>query len=255
MKLRLPLLLFIVFSFVAATRADSYSFKDPFIQTGPFNSTGKISLENVNGDIDVRTWDKNEIRIEGEKSAKTEEELKAVDLRMDVSESRAAIKVRLPKRSGSWFSDSTIRASVRFTLTVPTAAVLEKIETVNSSITIDGVHGAVHASSVNGGIRAIGLGADAQLHTVNGSVHASFTTVRPDQQLTFKTVNGGVRVNLPKDAGLQLRAFVANGHVDCDFPLTLGGKYQGHSITGTIGDGRALLIAEAVNGGVAIERQ
>jgi len=58
MKLRLPVLLVLVFSFVAATRADSYSFKDPFIQTGPFNSTGKISLENVNGDIDVRTWDK-----------------------------------------------------------------------------------------------------------------------------------------------------------------------------------------------------
>jgi len=49
MKLRLPVLLVLVFSFVAATRADSYSFKDPFIQTGPFNSTGKISLEMSTG--------------------------------------------------------------------------------------------------------------------------------------------------------------------------------------------------------------
>ena len=128
MKLRLVAILATSLIAVAFARADDYSFKEPFKRTGAFSATGAITLENVNGDIDIRTWDKNEILIEGEKSAKTEEELKAVDLAMDVSESHAAIKVRLPKRSGGWFSDGTIRASVRFSLTIPAKAILERVD-------------------------------------------------------------------------------------------------------------------------------
>jgi len=239
-------------SIAALARADDYSFKEPFTKTAPFSATGQISLENINGSIDVRTWDKNEIRIEGEKSAKTEEELKLIDLKIDLSESSAAIKVHLPKRTGGFFANN-IRAAVRFTLTVPVNAVLEKIATVNSGVTIDGVRGSVHASSVNGGIRAMDLGADAQLHTVNGSVHASFTSVRPDQQLSFKTVNGAVHVSLPKDAGVKLHASVVNGSIDCDFPLTLAGKSHGRNLAGTIGDGRASLEAGSVNGSIHLE--
>jgi DUF4097 and DUF4098 domain-containing protein YvlB len=252
MKQHLPSLLALVFSLLAAAHAGTYSFNDPFSQTAPFDPAGKISIENVNGDIDIRTWDKNEIRIEGEKSAKTAEELQLIDLKIDVSPTSAAIKIRLPKRTGG---NGNIRASVRFTLTVPVAAVIDKVGTVNSGVTVDGVHGAVDVSTVNGAIRATGLGAAAWLNTVNGSVRVSFTTLQPDQQLSFKTVNGGVTVGLPQDAGLQLRASVVNGHVNCDFPLTLGGKCDGHSLNGTIGDGRASLEAESVNGSVDIERQ
>jgi len=252
MKNRLLCVLAFAFVFAAAAHADDYSFKEPFTRTAPFKASGKVSLENINGEISIRTWDKNEILIEGEKSAKTEEELKLIDLKIDVSENDAAITVRLPKRSGGFFGNS-IRASVRFALTVPVTAVLDKIETVNSGVTIDGVRGSVHASSVNGGIRATGLGADANLRSVNGAVHATFATVQADQQLTFKTVNGSVHVGLPKDAGVKFHASVVNGNIDCDFPLTLGGKVHSRNLAGTIGDGRASREAGSVNGSVHLE--
>jgi len=177
--------------------------------------------------------------------------LKLIDLTIDLTDSHALIKVRLPRRPGGGFINGSIRAAVRFTLTVPATAVIRKIDTVNSAVTLDGLRGPVNASSVNGRIRANALGGDAQLHTVNGSIHANFAKIVADQKLSFETVNGSIAIALPKDAGAALHASVVNGHIDCDFPITLadGGKSH-HSLSGTIGDGRASLSAESVNGSI-----
>lgn len=255
MKLRL--FAAFVTSLVAITpaRADDYSFKEPFTKTGAFSATGIVTLENVNGNVAVRTWDRNEILIEGEKSARTEEELKAIDLAMDVTESRAAIKVRLPKRPGSWFFGNTIRASVRFTLTVPATAALEKIETVNAAVSVDGVRGEAHIATVNGSIRAKDLGGMTRLRTVNGQITAVFGSISARQELALETVNGSVTVALPQEAGVALRTSVVNGHVDCDFPLTLKGSSGRRNLSGTIGDGRASLEVETVNGSIHIEQR
>ncbi len=251
MKLRLFALAALAFSIAALTRADNYDSKETFTRTGAFDANGRVSLENINGDVDIRTWNKNEILIEGEKSAKTDEELKLIDLKIELSGSEATIKVHLPKRPGGFFANN-IRAAVRFKLTVPATAVLEKIASVNSTVTVDGVRGSVRASTVNGSIHTMDLGSAARLATVNGSIHASFNALASGQEISCKTVNGQIHVTLPKDAGFELHSSTVNGGVDCDFPLESGKKRHGHSLSGKIGDGRASLEAETVNGGVHI---
>jgi DUF4097 and DUF4098 domain-containing protein YvlB len=253
MKHRSLALLAVVLLAAVSTRADDYPVKEAFEHRGAFSPTGSLRLENVNGDVEIRTWDRNEILIAGEKRAKTEEELKAIDLRMVVDESKANIKVRLPKRSGRWFAGNTIRAAVRFTITVPTTAVLDGIETVNASVTVGGVRGPVRIETVNGSIRASDLGGNADLETVNGQLTATFARVVAGQQLAFETVNGSVAVVLPADAGVVLRTSVVNGRVNCELPITLttSGK---RSLNGTVGDGRATLHAETVNGSITIKQ-
>lgn len=243
--------LVLALSFAVAAQADDYRFKEAFSRTAPFNPTGEVTLTNVNGDVAIQTWDKNEIRVEGEKSAKTEEELKQIELTIDLTPAKAAIQTHLPRRDGFW-SGGTIRAAVRFTITVPATAVLSKIETVNSSVMIESVRGPVNARTVNGAIHATGLSSDASLHTVNGSVHASFAAVSAGRKIVLKTTNGSIHVAIPKDAGLALSSHTVNGHVDCALPLQLGEKHH-HSLSGTIGDGRATLDADSVNGSVHIE--
>lgn len=253
MKFRLVALTATALFAAALARADQYDSKESFTRTGAFDARGQISLENVNGNVDVRTWDKNEILIEVEKSAKTDEELQLIDLKIDLSESRAAIKVRLPKRPGAFFSASNIRAAVRFKLTVPATASLNKISTVNSSVTLDGLRGAANVSSVNGGVHATHLGGDAKLETVNGAIKADFSAITAGQSLSFKTVNGQIAVRLVKDAGVELHGSVVNGRIDCDFPLQVAGRVRSHNLAGKIGDGRASLNAETVNGSIRLE--
>lgn len=254
MKIRLLALLALALSAVLGVRANDYEFKEPFTQSGAFDPTGTLRVENVNGQITVRTWDKNEILIEGVKSAKSEEELHLIELTMDVSESRAQLKVRLPKRKGGLFGGGSIRASVRFTITVPATAVLDSVETVNSSVHVEGVRGRVHAETVNGSVHATDLGSDASLETVNGSVEASFSAIAAGQKLSFETVNGRIKVRLPQDAGFDLRSEVVNGHIDCDFPIQLSSRGR-RSLNGKVGDGRATIEAESVNGSISIEQR
>lgn len=254
MNFSIPALLAVLFFAHSLARAEDYQFKEPFSRSGAFNANGEITLENVNGNVEIRTWDKNEILIEGEKSAKTEEELSLIDLKIDLSASEAGVKVRLPKRSGGFFSGGNIRAAVRFKLTVPATATLAKISAVNSSIVIEGARGGVKASSVNGSVRANGLAGPVHLETVNGSIDARFDTVAARQKLSFETVNGKIVVSLPKDAGVQFRGSTVNGSVRCDFPLGDGSpSKKSRSLSGKIGDGNASLEAETVNGSVHLQ--
>lgn len=253
--MKLSLLTLSVLALFAAgiARADSYSFKDIVTRTGGFQSNGHFSLDTVNGDVDVRTWDKNEISIEAEKSAKTEEELKQIDLQIELSDSKAVIKVKFPKRSGGLFGGGTIRAAVRFKIMVPATVTVEKLSVVNASIKLDGVQGAVKVETVNGRVNATNLGGNAEIETVNGPINASFSAVGARQTLSFDTVNGPITVRLPADAGVQVDASVVNGRISCDFPIELGGKGR-RSLKGKIGDGRAELELETVNGSISIEK-
>lgn len=253
MKLRLLALLVAGCAvLVSAARADGYSHREKFSRTGAFAATGTLMLENVNGDVTVRTWDRNEILIEGEKSAKTADELAAIDLKIDVSPERATVKVKLPKRDG-WFGHN-IRAAVSFTITLPKNAAVEKLETVNASVSIDGVQGSVHAETVNGAVEVAHPGGDVHLETVNGHIRVDGAALRSGHRLSTETVNGGILISLPHDIGADIRASVVNGRIDCDFPLTLKrGGIGRHKLDATIGSGGAEISAETVNGGITIK--
>jgi hypothetical protein len=251
MKTPLLLLALICLS-VAALRADAYSHKEPFSQTHPFNPNGTLSLENVNGSIEIRTWDRAEVKIEGERSAQTAEELKLIEMTIDPKPDHVSIQVKLPKRPGTWFGGGNIRASVRFTITVPVEARLEAVKTVNAGVTISGVRGPVHAGTVNGRIHASGLANDAKLSTVNGAIEAEFVALPAGRSVEFKSVNGEIKIALPKDAGTTVRTSVVNGQVKCDLPLQATDRVGKKNLRGIIGDGRAELTATTVNGSIRI---
>ncbi len=256
MKTQILTLFAFAFFTASLASAQSYAFKEPFSRSAVFDAKGKISLQNVNGSVVVETWDRNEIRIEGEKGAKTEEELKLIELTIELSESLADIVVRLPKRSGAIFGGTSVRGGVSFKLTIPATASLEKVKTVNGSVTVSGVRGTTHAGSVNGQVRAEDLQGDVYLETVNGQVDASFATVAAGRDLTLKTVNGRIKITLPADAGMELRSSVVNGRVQSDFPVRgQDSTRKGKRLSGTIGDGRATLNAKTVNGSIQIAKR
>lgn len=248
-----PLLCLAFSSIFASAAIADYAHREPISQTSEFRSNGELSLKNVNGTVEVRTWDRNEIRIEGEKSAETEEELQQIQLTMDVRPEAAEIEVKLPKREG-WFRSNTIRARVNFVVTVPATAQLIGVSTVNGRVSIEGVHGRVRASAVNGGVRARNVSGDVNLSTVNGGVEAEFSAMDAGDRVEAEAVNGGVKLVLPAHVNASLNASTVNGGVKCDFPIKMDGSTGRRSLRGTIGSGGAKIKASTVNGGVRIEQ-
>jgi opacity protein-like surface antigen len=125
--------------------------------------------------------------------------------------------------------------------------------------------------TVNGGIQASGIAADAEAHTVNGGVHVDAAgTARAETvnggitahlgradwtgTLKLKTVNGGIDVAMPDGLNADVKASTVNGDIETDFPLTVKGRISRRKIEGTIGSGGRLLEVETVNGGIELRK-
>ncbi len=240
-------------SLVGLARADSYSHREPIDQTAPFNADGQLSVSNVNGTVKVLTWDRNEIRIVGEKKAASAEELAAIQMKIETLPERARVEVKLPKRKGGWFgSGNTIRAAVNLTITVPTGSELALVETVNGNVSVENVTGRMKVETVNGRVSAKGVRGHASFETVNGSIDAEFQSLAAAAKVEAETVNGGISLRLPADFAATLDAEVVNGHVECDFPIQLNGKTSRRQIRGTIGGGGSTIDASTVNGSIKV---
>jgi len=125
--------------------------------------------------------------------------------------------------------------------------------------------------TVNGGVEAEGLGADAEVYSVNGAVSVSSAgLVRAETvngsitaamgradwtgPLELKTVNGSITVELPSSASARVEARTVNGGIETDFPLTVTGRFGPRRVSGTIGSGGRDLALETVNGAIHIRR-
>lgn len=231
-------------------------------KTYPFAASGVISLANVNGDVDIVGWDKNEVHLVAEKRARNGEELKQISVHISAhneadsgrTESRLVIKTEFPKTLPwfRWFGSRNHQGSVRYKLMVPAGVSLKKIDVVNSDITVSGVHGSVDLDTVNGSIDASGLTANGRFDTVNGSIRVDFDSVKAGAKIVLDSVNGSCRIKLPKEASFQLDADNVNGSVSCEFPITLE-KSGRHHLRGRVGDGAATVRLDSVNGSLHIK--
>ena len=107
---------------------------------------------------------------------------------------------------------------------------------------------------MNGSIRIESAGV-ARGETVNGSIDAVLGRADWQGELTLKTVNGAIRVDLPAGLNAELRAQTVNGDISTDFPLTVQGRFSKRRIQGTIGSGGRQLELETVNGGIELRQK
>jgi DUF4097 and DUF4098 domain-containing protein YvlB len=244
-SLRLPTLLLAAAALATAAHA---SVSEKFSQSYPLTADGVVSLSNVNGTVEIVGWDKNEVSVDAEKIASNDSGLKRIEIVIDASSDRVAIKTKFEKK---WFSLSFNRAEVRYKLHVPTHASLKKIDVVNADVTVRGVQGYVDLDSVNGSIDAAGLTAGGRFDTVNGSIRASFDKLSAGDRIVLDTVNGSCAATLPANAAFTLKADSVNGSISCDFPITIDKGGRRH-LNGNVNGGGAEIVLDSVNGGLSV---
>jgi len=230
------------------------TFRDAYAQTHPLDAHGMIRIDNTNGAIVIKTWDRPEVSVEVEKRASSEDYLKEIDVAIDSDPHSLSIKTRFPSHPLSWLRNwGGNQAEVHLVLMVPASVDLNDITLVNGSITIDGVHGAIDVHTINGGIHATGVGDHADLSTVNGTIHAEVTALGSSGHLHLSTINGSISVLLAKDAGATFRASTVNGSTSCEFPIRLTESSHRRGMNGVIGAGGGSIVATTVNGSVHLQ--
>lgn len=230
--------------------------REDFHQTYPFSPTGRVSLENLNGGVQIKVWDRAELQLDAVKRAHRRDRLAEAKIDVDATPEVIRIKTDYPDYNQSFYGDdrrSNNPAIVDYVLTVPRKAVLDSVELINGSLDIDGVEGNVMASSINGRLFARGLQGEAKLSTVNGQLQATFTQLDETKPIFLQSVNGNVTLIIPSNSNAVVRASTVHGSISNDFGLTVKhGEYVGHDLSGQIGTGGPRIKLGNVNGGIRI---
>ncbi len=226
---------------------------ESYTETHPLDAHGQIRIDDTNGAISIRTWARPEVSLQVEKRASSEERLKEITVEVASDPQLLSIRTIFPHHFLGWLWNSGDGGSVRLVLTVPASVDLNRVSMVNGTITIEGVHGSVDAHAVNGSVKATGLGDNADLSTVNGSIHAEVSALGSGGHLHFSTVNGSIVVLLGKGTNATFSASTINGGTSCELPIRLTSESHRRGLQGVIGTGGGSIEASTVNGSVRLQ--
>ena len=223
-----------------------------FSQSYPLAADGRVSLENINGDVTIEGWDGDTVLVEAVIRG-SEEAIDRVEIQVDADTDRIAVETDYKNEDRGWSFKGRQNATVDYTVSVPRGARLDGIELVNGDLDIVGVAGNVRAELVNGDLDAHGLSGDVWLETVNGDVEVLLDALGASAKVQVESVNGEVIVALPPGAGAEIRAETIHGDIDNDFGLEVKkDRYVGRSLEASLGGGGARVELETVNGSIRI---
>ena len=218
-----------------------------FHRTVSLSPNGRVSLENLNGNVEITGWDRHEVQIDAVKQAHNQQRLDEARIEVETGSDAVSIHTQYPHDQASYKP-----ATVHYTLHVPQSARLDRISLVNGSLTIQKVVGEVNASLVNGTAHISGLIGGANISSVNGGIEANYASLNNVREIKFKSVNGSVELGLPESPNADVKASTVNGGIKCDFPLTVQGSFVGHNLSGTLGSGGTHIELSNVNGSIHI---
>ena len=210
----------------------------PINQSRPLDPRGRIEIENHKGRIEVRAWDRPEVKIEGSLGDGVEK------LEIDGNRQHLVIRVKYPDRgSGLGFLVGGDRsAPTELRLMVPLEADLD-IASVAADIDVSGVApGELQIDSVSGDVVLRGrLGAKVDVETVSGRIDVAVrdTAVR---ELSGATVSGDLRIATALDGNGRIKLESVSGDIDLNLPRDVSANVRGESFSGDLRAADATII-------------
>jgi hypothetical protein len=241
----------------------SPAFAEDFHWQGRVAPGRAVEIKGINGGIEARAAEGTEVVVSAHKRGRASD-LDQVKVEFVEHEGGVTICAVYPARSSSRPNEcrpgdgnsgggnSKSDVEVDFTVRVP-KGVRFVGRTVNGGIEAEQLPDEAEAYTVNGSVR-VSAGGEVRAETVNGSIRAAMGRADGKGPLSFKTVNGGITVEMPASAAADVHAETVNGSIETDFPLTVKGKFVGRRVDGVIGTGGRRLDLETVNGSIALRK-
>ncbi len=130
---------------------------------------------------------------------------------------------------------------------------------VEASTSGGGIHveragGEVDVRTSGGGITADDVRGALRASTSGGSVTAVISS-QPQSRSSLTTSGGSVTVYLAEGVGVDVDAHSSGGSVSTDFPVTIQGKIERHSLRAQVGGGGPELFLRSSGGGIHIRKK
>lgn len=165
-------------------------YEQKFEKTVQLDKKGKVWLRNISGEVEVKTWNKAEVKIDalkvstGSSLAKAKENVEKVKIQVEKEGDVLRIKTDYPEHKFKSFD-----VSVNYNLTVPSLASLE-LNTVSGNVDVEKAGGKVEVEVVSGDIVIRGADDRVECKTVSGDI----VLQQVKGNVYSKTVSGNVEV-------------------------------------------------------------
>lgn len=259
-----------------------------------FHVTGTpdLTLITFDGSVEVRSWDKPEIRVEIEKHAPDKALAEKIEIAVEQSGNRVTVEAKKPAAVQSLFG-LRVSPSARIVATVPRQCNLVartgdgamSVERIDGKVEMNSGDGTLMAREVNGTLRAHTGDGTIRLQDLDGSVEVDTgdgggevsgklsvlrlrtgdgsVNVRVEDGSAMadgweiRTGDGGIRLELPGGFAADLDASTGDGHVSVEGFGEAGGG-QGDEARGELrrqlGSGGKVLRVRSGSGGIWVKK-
>jgi DUF4097 and DUF4098 domain-containing protein YvlB len=259
--------------------------------TLPAERGQRLQVNAYGGDVTVRAWNRNAVRVEATTSARN---------RVEISTSATTVSVRTQGRRGPP-TDIDLRLSVPVWMALSLSGVhtdakiegvrapiaVETVEgdvnvsggdglitlrSVQGSVSLRGARGRISVNSVNEDVRVTASSGEIMAETVNGEIAlervdaatVDANTVNGDisyggpirngGRYSFSTHNGDITLTVAEGSSANVAVSTFNGEFESEFPVPLSGTRKGKGFNFTLGSGSAQVTLESFQGTIQLVR-
>ena len=214
----------------------------------------RISVQNVNGQIEASAWDRPYLRVRATKTGRgrSDETLRQTEIRVRKIGDQIRVETINPRRHRLFgfldFGGHGVRVDYELHFPAGTEA---RLETCNGKVLATGFGGALTCDAVNGSIEVTDGGGPVRATTVNGSLRIAFRG--PFKQSRLETVNGSVEVAFDRNSSVRYQLETVNGRIEGDIDLAVEGKHGPKEARGSYNGGAETLKCETINGSIRVK--
>lgn len=260
--------------------------------TFPVNPRARLEVRNHAGEIVIRTWDRDQVRVQASHSDRDRVKVLASESSVTIkSESRHGppdvvdYELTIPKtmRLDLWgvYTDvsvtgvtngvrvETLQGDVKLrdvegdteVHSVEGEAILQRIRgrvevnLVEEDITLMDVEGDISVESIDGDLRLEGIrSSSVEARTVDGDVSYAGSIV-DDGRYRLTTHDGDVVVAIPPNANVTVSVATFDGEFEATFPIELSRAEAGRRFSFVLGNGGASLEVHSFDGDIRLVRE
>jgi DUF4097 and DUF4098 domain-containing protein YvlB len=264
----------------------------PMDQTVQVTRGTKLDVNNFAGDVMVKVWDKDAVRVEVNHSDREAVDVKQADQTVTIRSRSVrggpprsldytiSVPKWMPISVSGTYADVTLDGvgadvaveTTRGDIKVSGGSGFVSLKSVQGEIALEKAKGRVEIRSVNEGIRLADISADLSAETTNGSIildrvdsanvdlytvngNISYDGPIKDKGLyRLTTHNGMIAVAVPERVNAMLTVRTYNGSFRSTFPIKTDDQNPRKRFTVTLGNGSAHLELESFGGTIALRR-